>query len=331
MMAGRPKGRSALWRRRGTVAVLALVITAGPPGVVAAAAQTTAPVGTADAARGADDGRPGSEAANGRLPAGSLRSVAGILLAPDAAEAFALLLDHAERDGVTVRVTDGYRSFEEQVDVKRRKPSLAATPGTSQHGWGVAIDLDTAATDMAWLRANAPSYGWVHPVWARPGGSKPEPWHWEFVGLPDSTAVGPTPPLVLAAGDHVADLRLEPVDGEPSGWIEVREGLDDLADGARHYPGTAGPGGRGNFAVAGYHRRPDAALAGVERLVAGDVVRVRSDAGEHTYVVVKRATLGLEDGWAVGPDPLETGTPVMLTLTTGGSDDRLRVVWARRS
>ncbi len=31
-----------------------------------------------------------------------------------------------------------------------------------------------------WLTANASSYGWVHPGWAQPGGSKPEPWHWEF-------------------------------------------------------------------------------------------------------------------------------------------------------
>ncbi|TAL13012.1 MAG: peptidase M15, partial [Frankiales bacterium] len=33
-----------------------------------------------------------------------------------------------------------------------------------------------------WLKANAPRFGWVHPAWAEPGGSLPEPWHWEFVG-----------------------------------------------------------------------------------------------------------------------------------------------------
>jgi hypothetical protein len=25
-------------------------------------------------------------------------------------------------------------------------------------------------------------YGFFHPSWAQQGGSKPEPWHWEFAG-----------------------------------------------------------------------------------------------------------------------------------------------------
>ena len=33
-----------------------------------------------------------------------------------------------------------------------------------------------------WLKVNAPPYGWYHPGWAEPGGSRPEPWHWEFGG-----------------------------------------------------------------------------------------------------------------------------------------------------
>jgi hypothetical protein len=34
--------------------------------------------------------------------------------------------------------------------------------------------------DDAWLAANGRDYGWVNPPWAQPGGSRPEPWHWEF-------------------------------------------------------------------------------------------------------------------------------------------------------
>ena len=34
------------------------------------------------------------------------------------------------------------------------------------------------------MKANAPAYGFVHPDWAEPGGSRPEPWHWEYVGVP---------------------------------------------------------------------------------------------------------------------------------------------------
>src|SRR5664279_1744864 len=65
--------------------------------------------------------------------------------------------------------------------------SLCADPGTSNHGWAKAVDIggccgvDTGAGPaFDWLTANAPGFGWVHPAWAQPGGSKPEPWHWEF-------------------------------------------------------------------------------------------------------------------------------------------------------
>ena len=84
-------------------------------------------------------------------------------------------------------VTDSYRDYGAQVDVYQRKPELAAIPGTSNHGWGVAVDLCGGAQSFgtatyAWLKANAPRFGWHHPSWAEPGGSKPEPWHWEYVG-----------------------------------------------------------------------------------------------------------------------------------------------------
>lgn len=79
----------------------------------------------------------------------------------------------------------GTRDYAAQVDVYRRKPTLAAVPGTSKHGWGVAVDLCGGIEDFGspahrWMQANAPAYGWVHPAWAGPTGSRPEPWHWEY-------------------------------------------------------------------------------------------------------------------------------------------------------
>ena len=73
------------------------------------------------------------------------------------------------------------------------KPGLAATPGSSNHGWGLAIDLCGAETNssaaMGWLAENGPAYGWANPDWARRGGSGAyEPWHWEYV--PGTTAMG---------------------------------------------------------------------------------------------------------------------------------------------
>lgn len=122
-------------------------------------------------------------APNGFLPAVALCPVGGgQRLRADAAAAF-LRMD-AERD---LCITDSYRSYPEQVSVYRRKPGLAAVPGTSNHGLGIALDLGCGAERFGsdtyrWLKANAPRFGWVHPSWAEPGGSMPEPWHWEYVG-----------------------------------------------------------------------------------------------------------------------------------------------------
>ncbi len=69
-----------------------------------------------------------------------------------------------------------------------QKPRLAAVPGTSNHGRGLAVDLCGGAERFdgaahRWLQANAGRFGWVHPAWARQGGRREEPWHWEYGAL----------------------------------------------------------------------------------------------------------------------------------------------------
>jgi hypothetical protein len=108
-------------------------------------------------------------------------------LRTDAARAFDRLnAAHVADFGRPICITDSYRSYAAQVDLFKRKPSLAAVPGRSQHGWGLAVDLCGGMQIFGspaheWLRANAGRFGWEHPRWARPGGSKPEAWHWEYV------------------------------------------------------------------------------------------------------------------------------------------------------
>lgn len=87
--------------------------------------------------------------------------------------------------GRNLDVTDGYRSYAEQLSVAATKGGLAAVPGTSNHGWGQAVDLSGGiesfgTAEHAWMVANAGKYGWKHPAWAQAGGSKPEAWHWEY-------------------------------------------------------------------------------------------------------------------------------------------------------
>jgi len=117
-----------------------------------------------------------------------LRGAAGQQLRADAAQAFdALSLAWAADFGAPVCVSDSYRSLGEQVSLYAAKPALAARPGTSNHGWGVAVDLcggvQTFGTEQhQWMVRNGPAFGWFHPQWARQGGGKPEAWHWEFAG-----------------------------------------------------------------------------------------------------------------------------------------------------
>lgn len=128
---------------------------------------------------------------NGRIPLEALCPVWGAPghhLRADAAYAFDQLSQaYAHAFGGPICVTDSYRTYDEQVDLYRRKPNLAAHPGTSNHGWGTAADLcggiqsfDTA--QHQWMVVNAPAFGWFHPSWARQTGSRPEPWHFEYGG-----------------------------------------------------------------------------------------------------------------------------------------------------
>jgi hypothetical protein len=132
---------------------------------------------------------------NGRIPTTALKhpqAAPSQLLEPEAADAYdALSSAYQATFGHPLRVTDSYRSYALQVITKRAKGYLAATPGTSNHGWGLALDLNIggyASADYKWLRANAPRFGWDNPGWARPGGSKNEPWHWEFARTRGSSA-----------------------------------------------------------------------------------------------------------------------------------------------
>ncbi len=125
---------------------------------------------------------------NGFIPLTALCpiGVGNHVLRCDAAAAFgALNQAYAARFGAPLCVTDSYRTFDAQVRLYAQKPALAAVPGTSNHGWGLALDLCGGAQSFgspqyAWLRANAPSAGWVNPEWAWPGRGREEPWHWEF-------------------------------------------------------------------------------------------------------------------------------------------------------
>lgn len=131
--------------------------------------------------------------ANGRIPPSELCPVP---IAPrhqarcDASEAFGDLTAAFKQEfGHDIAVTDAYRSYVGQVRLKASKGFLAATPGYSNHGWGLAFDLGSGINDYesaayAWMKVNGYRFGFFHPTWAEPDSpdsTKAEPWHWQFV------------------------------------------------------------------------------------------------------------------------------------------------------
>ena len=162
----------------------------------AAAAQRALAAGLATAVGSPGAGPPCSAPADGQYVNGflpdavlcPLQTAPGERLVAPAAAAFDRLSElRAAMTGKPLCVTDSYRDYAGQLAVFATKPSLAATPGRSQHGWGLAVDLcggvqRSDSSEFAWMTLHAPQVGFVHPAWAEPDGSRPEPWHWEFVG-----------------------------------------------------------------------------------------------------------------------------------------------------
>ncbi len=164
---------------------------------------------------------------NGRLPRASLDEVESgtaerCYLEHDAAVAWELLVLAAEHDGVTGFAAGWcYRDLEQQERTYNRNcpwvtppaPPVVegeeplpppppyrecklptALPGTSNHGWGRAVDVVDTTTRKAhilscrdpqflWLVENGERFGWVLPAWARCGSRSQEPWHFEWAGL----------------------------------------------------------------------------------------------------------------------------------------------------
>lgn len=137
------------------------------------------------------------DGSNGRIPADRMTPLGWCQdsqgnkqwLRSDAAAALTRLNEAFRAQfGENIAVDLSYRSYDTQVAMREAYGSLAARPGTSNHGTGVAIDTwewkayAFGSTRYDWLVANGPAYGWVAPDWARQGGSNPEYWHFEYVG-----------------------------------------------------------------------------------------------------------------------------------------------------
>ncbi len=110
-------------------------------------------------------------------------SLAQVYLEPHAAIALlAMLQAYHTQTGDYLPVVEGYRTLEGQQYWKdywtaRGKPGNAATPGTSNHGWGEAVDFDQnhiAGSRLTWIRANCETFGYsIYDA---------ENWHFNYTG-----------------------------------------------------------------------------------------------------------------------------------------------------
>jgi tape measure domain-containing protein len=100
--------------------------------------------------------------------------------------------------GGALSLTEGYRDLAAQQyrwSLFKKGGNLAAAPGTSKHGLGLAVDV---AGGQAWLRANGSKFGWANTGL---GFSQREPWHFEYQGVPqmaDGGIVSRRPGGILA-------------------------------------------------------------------------------------------------------------------------------------
>jgi peptidoglycan hydrolase-like protein with peptidoglycan-binding domain len=154
---------------------------------------------------------------NGSIPLDRMIKVAPLgsgYLVPEAAAAWRNLQNAAAAKGFSLTMTGAYRTLQGQTDLfKQRytttntgrkskvwngktywlKPgmAMAAVPGTSNHGWGCAVDTalngyGNAAQSvrepyLSWAVANARKYGWSWEV-------QSEPWHLRLVSFSSAAA-----------------------------------------------------------------------------------------------------------------------------------------------
>ena len=179
---------------------------------------------------------------NGRIPVDRMLKVAPLssgYLVPEAAAAWRNLQNAASAAGFTLTMTGAYRSYDQQVQLFNERYStsdtgrdsklwngtkywlrpnmaMAAVPGTSNHGWGCAVDAalggygaQAKTVDRAFLRwamTNAAANGWSWEV-------QSEPWHLRLTSLnarPVATAAADASATAAAAAGPVLQKAPSP-------------------------------------------------------------------------------------------------------------------------
>jgi LAS superfamily LD-carboxypeptidase LdcB len=164
-------------------------------------------------------------------------------LFPSAARQWEKLILAAQKAGFKISdiaISDitgaSYRSFaNQQATFAKYGKEKAATPGTSVHGWGAAVDIQSLYTATGgsvnptinanirnsnalykWLNTNAAAYGWINPPQLKDGVNSDEAWHWEYWGPVSGGAIGEAEKTVAPQGSdarYIAELIKQAASG----------------------------------------------------------------------------------------------------------------------
>lgn len=135
--------------------------------------------------------------------------------------------DHTYRAGATIS-NGGMRLWDGKVWYKKPDKAVAATPGSSNHGWGNAVDVrglgNFGSTAYNQFKEAAEKHGFTNTE----GSKIKEPWHWVY----DGTTITP-----LDDGDDMTEEQLQQA---VAGGIWIA-----LSEAANPAEGDAGKRGRG--------------------------------------------------------------------------------------
>ena len=176
-------------------------------------------------------------AENGRLPDGELAAIPGGRLRKDAAEAWLAMRAYiGKTKGVWIcptSVRTAYRPYADQEYFwnlyRSGRGALAARPGTSNHGWGIAVDLPTPAMQAA-VRACGQDFGWGIRGGRLSSDAPSEAWHCTFHpgSYPAVKKYGPKPkpsPVQLLRDDERAArdvlVKQRRIARRNGGWSKV--------------------------------------------------------------------------------------------------------------
>lgn len=94
---------------------------------------------------------------------------------------FGAIEEYGIATGKRVPINDAFRTYQDQINRKKKYGDRAASPGSSVHEYGMAVDIDAAILNEMDKLGLLRKYGLIRPVGQ-------EPWHLEPIGIQDNLA-----------------------------------------------------------------------------------------------------------------------------------------------